>query len=389
MTIAIALVIALEIWLAAAHPLTNVPIASLERSEIFQAVDSYRRQPGPADIILFGSSLMTAPVLQSEALYLNQPLPKFTHRNTHVLAKALERRLGREPSTFCLASGGQMASDVYRTTKNVLRSDKQPIAIIYGIAPRDFQDNLVPAVESTPVFQSLATIEDLPERLASGPFRLKAKVDLVLGRLSLLWRYKADMRSYLTLRMKKYMERFLPWVCFEKYNERHELKQQKRGLFPEEAAGVPTAWPGIALDHLTPPQMLADYDCRYNPVSKQQVAEQLSYFQRFLELCKQRGIAVLVVNMPLSKANKAMLAPSLVQDYLSATQKLCKQYEVDYQNLNQDSWDKADNFIDTVHLTPARSQPFMEELAVLAAQSQVALALKSGKATLAQRGHQL
>lgn len=389
MTCAILLVIALEIWLATAHPLTNVPIASLERSEIYQAVTTYRLKPGAADIVLFGSSLMTAPVLQSEALFLNQPLPKFTHRETHVLEKALERQLGREPSAVCLASGGQMASDVYLTTKNVLKSDKQPIAIIYGIAPRDFQDNLVPAIESTPVFQTIATVDDLPERLASGPFRVKQKVDLILGRISLMWRYKADLRAYLALRMKKYMERFLPWVCFEKYNERHELKQQKRGLFPEEAAGTPTAWPGVELDHLTPPQMLADYNCRYNPVSNRQVAEQLSYFERFLQTCNQRGIAVLVINMPLSEANKAMLDRSLLQVYLSKTQQLCKKYEVDYQDLNCRPWDNADNFIDTVHLTTKQSKPFMEEMAALAAQSQVALALKGSKSTIAQRGHQL
>lgn len=389
MTCALALVILVEIWLAAAHPLSNVPIASLERSEIYQAVETYRHQAAAADIVLFGSSLMTAPVLQSEAMYLNRPLPKFTHRKTHVLEKALERKLGREPSAVCLASGGQMASDVYRCTKNVLKSDKQPIAIIYGIAPRDFQDNLVPAVESTPVFQTIATVDDLPERLASGPIRVKQKVDLILGRISLLWRYKADLRTYLTLRMKKYMERFLPWVCFDKYNERHELKQQKRGLFPEEAAGVPTAWPGVALDHLTPPQMLADYACRYNPVAQLQVAEQLSYFERFLQTCKQRGIAVLVINMPLSKANKAMIDRSLFQEYLSKTQQLCRKYEVDYQDLNCQPWDNADNFIDTVHLTPERSKPFMEEMAALAAQSQIALALKGSKSTIAQRGHQL
>jgi len=379
------LLLALDLWLAVAHPLARLPVASLERSEIYQSVHSFLKQETTPDVVLFGSSLLTAPVLQSETLYLGQPIPKFVHRRCHLLEEDLAGKLGRQPQVFCLAAGGEMASDAYLMTKNILSTSRQPIAIVYGVAPRDFQDNLVPGLESTPTFQTMATVGDLPDRLQSPPFDLQKKLDLVFGRLSTMWRYKTDIRVYLNLRLKKYMERLLPWVCFEKYDENHELKKQKRGTFPEEAAGEPTAWPGVALDHFSSEQTLAEYRKRYNPVSQQMVDTEFDYFERLFQLCRERGIAVLVVNMPLSTTNKSLMQSGFYQSYLKRAQSICKMYDVDFADLNCPPWDSADNFVDTVHLEPRLSARFLQELASITARSQVALSLRSHGQTVSDR----
>lgn len=385
---ALALVVAFDFWLATAHPLAKAPVASIDRSEIFQSARSYEQAAGAPDVVLFGSSLMTAPVLQSEALYLGKPIPKFVHRRVHVLEESLARSLGRTPEVFCLAAGGEMASDAYLITKNLLRGAKQPIAIIYGVAPRDFQDNLVPDPEATPVFQSLATVSDLPERMTTPPVKLQKKLEVTLGRLCSLWRYRNDLRVYLTLRLKKFMERTMPWVCFEKYDDKHVLRVAKRGLYPEEAAGEPTAWPGVALDHLSPKDMLADYNLRYNPVSPRAFDLQFAYFEKFLKLTRERGIAVLIVNMPLSTANKRLMPPHFLDAFRSRCELLCKQYDVDFADLNRQPWDDCGNFVDTVHLEPRLSAHFLDEMSAIASRSQVALALKGPVQSLAETKRQ-
>ena len=178
-----ALLIALDIWLSFAHPLSKLPVAGLERSETYQSIAVYKQQQTAPDFVLLGSSLMAAPVLQSEAMYLNEPLSRFTHRDSQVLERALDKRLGVNTKVFCLATGGQMASDAYLIVKNVLVGNKQPSAIIYGIAPRDFQDNLVPGLESTPAFQVLAKIDDISESLFATNLDLTKKADLAIGRI--------------------------------------------------------------------------------------------------------------------------------------------------------------------------------------------------------------
>lgn len=382
---ALILVAVLDIWLANNHPLARVPVATLDRSEIFQAATTYRKLPQAPDLVLFGSSLVTAPVLQSESLYLHKPIPKFLHRRCSVLEQELAHQLARNPQVFCLGAGGEMASDVYLLTKDLLSGARQPVAIIYGIAPRDFQDNRLPGPEATPAYQSLAGLADLPDQLVIPPFKPAKKIDLVLGRLSALYRYRNDLRCYLTLRLKKYMERFCPWICFDKYNSKHELVRSKQGMFPEEAQGQPTAWPGVALDHLTPADTLYDYNQRYNPLSKKSFNNQLSYLERFLALCRERGIPVLVVNMPLSTANKSLLPAGFYTHFLHRTENICRLYGADYFDLNKHPWDILTNFVDTVHLTPEQSAPVLKEIAQIASRSQIAVALRSTRQTVAQK----
>ncbi len=387
--VALALLAGLDICLAFTHPLARVPIASLERSEVYQAVEALSQEKGSPDVVLLGSSLVTAPALQSEALYIGHTIPRFRHRRVHILEQELARTIGWQPTVFCLGTGGQMASDAYLVTKNVLKGSKQPLAIIYGVAPRDFQDNRVQTLESTPAFQTLATLDDLGERMQSPPYRLKPKTDLFLGRISALWRDKTDMRVYAVLRIKKYMERLLPWVCFAKYNEKHELKVQKHGLFPEEAAGEPTAWPGAALDHLSVDLTMEDYRFRYNPVSSQSLATQFTYFEKLIKVSKQRGITLLIANMPLSASNRELMEPGFYQSFVTRVSKLCLQNQVEYIDLNSPEYNDINCYADSVHLKPALSSRFLAQLASATGRTKVASTLNRSRQSLAQSGQSL
>ena len=176
----------------------------------------------------------------------------------------------------------------------------------------------------------------------------------------------------------------MPWVCFDKYNEKHELKRQKKGTFPEEAAGIPTARPGVALDYYSVQKTIEEYNRSYNPTEPEQLKSQFAYFEQVLSLCKKQGISIIVVNMPLSDMNKNLMPTGFYQHYLVNAKSLCNKYDIEFADLNCPSWDKADNFVDTVHLKPELSAAFLNELADLTLTSKIAQSFKLHNQSIAQ-----
>lgn len=372
----LALLLVLDSYLLYGHPLARVTTVSLERAEIFNAMAAYEKEFDAPPLLLLGSSLVTAPVLQAEALHHGKPIPRFLHRRSHVLERELGSRLGTRVKVFCLAVGGEMASDAYLIAKHLRQSRKLPLAIVYGAAPRDFQDNLLPGVDASETFQCLAGLDELQRFMTSPSLSIDKKISLLLGRIWTLWRYKSDIHTYLVLRVKKLMEKALPFVVFEKYGQTAELKPRKRGQFPEEAKGVPTAFPGVSLEKATTGQVESEYRRRYNPPSAELIETQFGYFGQLLALCQSAGIPLIVTNMPLSQANKRLMPKALHDNYSLRVPALCRQYNADYFDFAAEVWGREANFVDTVHLSPEVSRPFLSELSTVIARSRVAGVLR-------------
>ncbi|MBS1992177.1 MAG: DUF1574 family protein [Cyanobacteria bacterium SZAS LIN-2] len=398
--VAVLLLAVLDVTFGYLHPLKGVKTVGLDRGEPFNASSAVRKgfasdarllKSGKqlSEVVLLGSSLVVAPSLQSESTYQARPLERFNNRRLTSFEEYLKEALntggagsapGASPEirSYLLASGGAMASDAYFVEKNVVLDapdNGRHLAIIYGIGPRDFQDNLFPRVDSSNIFQVLGRIDDLPTVFKSEPkISFEDRGSIFMSRLSSLMRYREDLLRVLAVRSKRVIEKLVPGVMFEKYSDTLVLKRQKEGLFPEEAQGTPLVYPNLAIDHNDWTKTNFEYIRRYNPIDESKSQTQFAYFERFLKLAADRHISVLVVNMPISKSNKGVIPPGFYDRYLATTRDLCKKYGADYSDFNVEPWCEDKNFVDSVHLIPQVSQAFMRDLARTAAHSGVSIA---------------
>lgn len=373
------LVVAFDLWLGCGHPLAKSPTASLDRTEVYCATKTYEKEANSPSVIVLGSSLVTAPIMQAEANYHKNPIPRFLHRRSHVLENALADRLGGKPDVYCMAVGGQMASDAYLITKRLLKKSNTPIAVVYGVAPRDFQDNLMPGIQSSETFRVLSDIDDVQDLCRNATLSFDEQAGLVVERISALARYRADIRSYVGLRAKKFVQAILPFPVFEKMGPDMQLRVRRDGWFPEEALGTPPAVPGYAVEHTPEKQVTYEYIRRYNPLAPKFVDAEFGYLNKLFQLCDERGVPMLVVNMPLSAFNKKLMAKGYYDEYLSRMKNTCAKANAEFIDLNTSQWDEASNFVDSVHLKPEVSQKFLEYLADVISKSQAAIAIKSSK----------
>lgn len=407
------LVAAIDLTFAFTHPLASINTVNTDKAEPYNAVTAVKRamqqdaleqeqkrmtggataRGASRPVLLLGSSLVVAPALQCEAIYTGKEFKRFHQRRLTSFENYIESSLVKETGpnygskpvassvrSYCLAMGGQMASDALLVAKEVLPASSETTAgtsIIYGIAPRDFQDNLFPRIDASPIFRIFAHASDLPQLFESEPAMTAVDRTSAIGeRISSLYRYRTDWQNLFAIRAKRTLEKCLPFVVFDKYYDTLALKPQKKGLLPGEAIGTPLVVPNSAVDHADWQSTAEEYRRRYNPVKVARAEAQFNYFEKLLHLCQERKVNLMVVNMPLSQDNIKALPKGFYKQYLSRADQLCAQYGVEFVDLNQGSWTSNSNYVDSVHLKPENSKAFMQKLAQLTAASNLSLALK-------------
>lgn len=360
--LALFLVLALDLWLGMAHPLQFAVTPNLDRTETFGSMQVYKQSGVKPDVVLLGSSLVVAPVMQSESIMLQQPIPRFRHRHSQFLQAALSRHLDSRPEVFCFAVAGAAVSDAYTIVRHLLAGKNNPKVIVYGIAPRDFQDNTWPGIDSTEIFQVLADFREAGELFNTADLSWERKLNIVFGRASSLWKYRSDLRMLLTLRLKKIMERTMPWVVFDKYGETLELKPRRKGQFPEEAFGELRVFPGVAMENVGSTKTIQQYINRYRPLNARNVELQFAYLEKLLSFSETSDINFVIVNMPLSRTNLELLPEGFYDPYKERVAGLCAKHHVEYIDMQLPSYENESSYVDTVHLKPEHSQAFLEEL---------------------------
>ncbi|CAN5262521.1 hypothetical protein BH10CYA1_BH10CYA1_35960 [soil metagenome] len=377
--VAFSLLFALDACYSLARPEGKEDRFQLDQCDVLNVLKAYRDEPQPPDLALLGSSLIEVPNIEAAAIAANKPVDRLTHHRCDYLEKELTTQVGYTPTVVSLAVGGEMVSDAYLLSKRLLVGSRAPRAIIYGIGPRDFQDNLMPGVDSSDTFKLLSSADDLPDLLQSHQLSSENKLALTIENLSSFWSNRTQLASFTSQWLAKTVTPLFP-EC------KHSLSEApKKTDVRTFIAGMIA--PGQAVWHPDDEYMLQNYLTRYNPIAPVQIETQLGYFQRLMQLCKERKIPLMVANMPLGEINRKVMAPGFYEKYLADTQKICREQSVPYVDLNVAPLASKENFLDTVHLNPTGSALLFSMMSKQIDPA-VAVALRQSDRALATRANE-
>jgi hypothetical protein len=361
---AFALFAGANFWFGATHPLADVPVVGIERNEIAGALHALNKLGKPLDVVLLGSSLVSAPAMQYEAESAGQPVRRYKDRQLVGLEKLFAQSGLDQTNVFSLASGGATTTDAYLVVKHILAGQTAPRAIIYGVSPREFHDNRVPGIDSTETFRLIGTTEDFLTLADTSKLSFDKIADVVLHRTLPLASYSADLRNYCSWRTKKWAERLCPGMVFAKYDATGSLKITKAGVLPEESRGDAMAFPGREIEHYPLARTLSEYHSRYNPASMPLMDSGMRSFEKMLAIATAAGTRVYIVNMPLSKTNQNEMPSGFYDSYRRKLASACDKFAVTKIDLCSPQWISEDNrYVDSIHISPQYSELFFAELA--------------------------
>ncbi|MBU6455336.1 MAG: DUF1574 domain-containing protein [Cyanobacteria bacterium REEB67] len=364
-------------------------LSSPYRSWIYAAVADYPVSGPKPDIVILGSSLMVAAVNDGDATTLGQNIDATTHHRSITLERALacgeptatkkkQNKAAPPVRTQSFAIGGQMASDAYAILRALFGQESsqesslndykasikkrfvKPKLIVWGIAPRDFLDATFLDPYSSTTVTYLDKISSNHDALGTRkPYfwhEIEHFCDLIC--------YSYDQREHLLVVQKDLIYRLLADMGLVSRADLgtvktpQELLRIARRELPEDN-GI-NQW--VVKPQTSPITQFEDnskeYTARYKPYKEKLFNSQLDYLQKFLLLAKGLGIKVVLVNMPLTPDNMALIPEGRYGEYLSKVQALSSQSQARFIDLNRDRIFTRQYFNDPVHLNGYGSQRF-------------------------------
>jgi hypothetical protein len=95
---------------------------------------------------------------------------------------------------------------------------------------------------------------------------------------------------------------------------------------------------------------IKDYRARYASFNGEQFSKQCAFLQRLVETTKQKQIKLLLVNMPLTESNIALMPAPLYSNYLRFLHSISHTYKVPFIDLQHNSQFDQTCFYDIAHL---------------------------------------
>ena len=314
-------------------------------------------------VLLLGSSLVLVPSVRCDDDFYKRKTryDRWYYRNVideytkaDFFQNELARQSGKQRNVLDLAVAASIMSDQYLILKKYLDSGKSPEMIVLGIAPRDFLDNLRQDPEKTPTYSILADltcIKDLFEQKRSK----ESITNFALGYFSDVYKNRGDYKTFLT----GYTARVTGHPV-DLYNATKEMEKTAAAT-----ASVPTADliaepkndSGV-LDNSKPIYEarknnlfdLKEYRRIYLPVNNQVFKTQMSYLDKFLALAQSHEIPVVLVEMPVTKENLALLPEDIKARFEKKVAMLATKYDAKIvKPLDKHSFTTED-FEDSVHL---------------------------------------
>jgi hypothetical protein len=327
------------------------------------AIDDFLHQKTPAKIVFMGSSLVLVPLSGVDADFLQQKLDGSQHHQSVYFERKFAEKTGLNVSTFNFALPGEMPSDAYMITSFLLKGDKRPDVIVYGVGPRDFMDNLLPSPAATDPYRFLSRFGDVSPFASLMMPDFFERMSFETGRALYLYGHKSEIAGKLVASAGDAFNHDAPWLfraAAMTNEERHQLLPDYQAF----ALGRGEAFfrPSTPEDRAKFVDNLAEYKKRYKNLKRQTFMTQMRFFTEALATAKARGVHAIVVAMPITDINRQLLSDANWDEYRTNIKTIARNEGATLVDFNEDGSFKRSDFGDTVHLHSGGGKLWLDKL---------------------------
>ncbi len=303
----------------------------------------------PPDVVLFGSSLLLHPLCLADASYLKRDLDYATHHRCAYMEDLLSRRLGIARLTcFNFALPGGMISDAWIIARALLKAERKPEVIVVCMTARDFMDNKVHCAGATPAFRYLRRFVDT-EAVAPLAFPHPwQRAEHYLSKVCYLWEKRLDMQVLLSSLLTDWLAAATNGIISQGQPYRLDLEDSRRANRPPE---IEKGMYMAKADEYKPFQdNTREYRRRFRSSNKKLFAIETEFFRQLLSYARQEQMAVILVNMPLTRLNLKLMPAGVYRDYLHTVSELAGEFSLPFIDLNDEELFPSFYFYDTCHM---------------------------------------
>jgi hypothetical protein len=323
---------------------------------------------GRPQFVFMGSSLVLVPVAGVDADYLKHPIDGSHHHNSQYFEDQFKRHTGMKVKTFNFGLPGEMPSDAFLITKFLLKGEKRPDVIVYGVGPRDFMDSLLPSPAATDPYQYLSRFGDVTSHRHLIAPEWDQRLNFELAQLVYPYGHKYDMSVSTERAISAALNEWLP----KPRTDKPFTIQDRRTLFPyykqmeitsNEAFFRPTTPETRTFDNAN----LNEYKKRYARLNWRTYCHQMKFLADLMNSARERGTQVILISMPITDINRDLLEKGTWDSYKKSLKVLAQSKDATFIDLGDSKQFATSDFMDTVHLHSGGGMKLLDIVAERAA----------------------
>lgn len=328
------------------------------------AISDFLKQEKSPDLVFLGSSLMLVPVAGVDADYTHKRIDGSQHHKSLYFQDAFFKKSHKAISTFNFALPGEMPSDADLITQFLLRHDKAPKIIVYGVGPRDFLDNLLPSPSATDPFHSLSRLGSVEEQAALFFPDWKERLNYELSKLVYLYGLKQDISCRANQLATSEIDQYIPAPKTEKPFSIFD----RRALMPDYRPGELNVGEAFFRPHEPGEREafadnLFEYRKRYKTLKWDTYITQMRAFTDIMNVARAREIHVVVMAMPITDINRSLLTKQAWDVYRAGVRSYALAKGATFIDLDASKKFALADFMDTVHLHTGGGRKMLDCLA--------------------------
>lgn len=297
-------------------------------------------------VVLLGSSLMMYPFWAMDK-QADKNIPDiFHHHFSHEFENKLAQAGMKNPTVYSLAIFGQMSSDAYIYVNDYLKGNKAPEFLVFGIAPRDFSDYDLPSPTATYTFKRLVGLANFDRYanlyLPNWQDRLEFYINHTCFFYARRWRLQKDV--------DKILEKVYSACGLSEQTSDNKSSDNTAGFML--SGSTEQRWNNS----------LNEYRRRYKNIADRDLSIQIGFLNRLLTVCQERHIKVILMNMPLTDVNRAILPQGFYDGYRTQVGDIARAHNAQFIDMGASPDFNHDDFWDTTHLNHLGGHKLLEKL---------------------------
>lgn len=323
-----------------------LPVA---RNWVWWATHEFIDSKKAPKVVVLGSSVVMHPLWHHEADFRQQTVDLVAdHRSRfleHVIAENSPMK-GVECFNFGLP--GSMASDDYMVVKALFKPDKKPNLLVLGICPRDMVDNRFNCAGSSKHFQYLSRFTDTKGLLDLSMPQWWQRAGY-LATESVYFSSKAQAAQVIAAEtVKKVLqpvEALFPASPLDRKSEEDKRFAMFQDLVEK---GFWIAKPNAPFMFMSD---TADLKKRFKTANNPMFENQKKWLDLCLQECHDKGIKVVLVNMPNTQIARSVMPTGVYERHTSCLQELSQKWDCLYVNADVPNYYGQKDFTDWCHLS--------------------------------------
>lgn len=321
-----------------------------DQNPLADKFDALRSEAHKTKILLLGSSLpMFAAVCADYRMgELTTPTIGYdacTYTKAKYLEDLLKTMVGADLPVFNYCGNGCMASDAYVAVEGSIKNGMKPKVVILALAPRDFIDNFALPTKETSYFDFFQKQRGDDKHFNLATLNIEDVFNKSLADVWSYYKLRPDYHTFFSLAASDSLHR-APTL----YSATHRNPLEPDAVQLKLMAFGAFKLADVTGDEEKKRKCLESYNRCYNPINLRRFNAERDYLRKTLAYCRQHNILPVVVNMPRTARNQAILPPWFQAQYLSTLTDTCKQFDCPFYDLNKEPIFTEADYRDSVHL---------------------------------------